>query len=189
MTETPDAESEFEYLLSRFDTSKLDVILVEGCKNIAFPKIELHREVVGKPWLHPNDTNIIAIAADTKVLETDLPQMDINDLDSIAQFVVSYVESAKQPESKNKDAACCDTLSPAFLSVQQGQEKILSLVNPLAETETCAIESAYGRVLADDISSPVNVPQYTNSAMDGYAIRGDDLERVSYKVVAEVTHV
>lgn len=186
MTETPDAESEFEYLLSRFDTSKLDVILVEGCKNIAFPKIELHREVVGKPWLHPNDTNIIAIAADTKVLETDLPQMDINDLDSIAQFVVSYVESAKQPESKNKDAACCDTLSPAFLSVQQGQEKILSLVNPLAETETCAIESAYGRVLADDISSPVNVPQYTNSAMDGYAIRGDDLERESYKVVAEV---
>ena len=51
MTETPDAESEFEYLLTRFDCDKLDIILVEGCKNIAFPKIELHREVVGKPWL------------------------------------------------------------------------------------------------------------------------------------------
>lgn len=38
MTETPEAESEFEYLLSRFDTDTLDVILVEGCKNIAFQK-------------------------------------------------------------------------------------------------------------------------------------------------------
>ncbi len=42
MTETPDAEAEFDYLLTRFDAEKLDVILVEGCKNIAFPKIELH---------------------------------------------------------------------------------------------------------------------------------------------------
>ncbi len=47
MTETPEAEAEFEYLLTRFDEDMLDVVLVEGCKNIAFPKIELHREEVG----------------------------------------------------------------------------------------------------------------------------------------------
>ncbi|BCB42330.1 bifunctional molybdopterin-guanine dinucleotide biosynthesis protein MobB/molybdopterin molybdotransferase MoeA [Vibrio alginolyticus] len=186
MTETPEAEAEFEYLLTRFDEDKLDVVLVEGCKNIAFPKIELHREEVGKPWLYPHDENIIAIASDSAELDSELPQMNINDLDAIAQFVLQYVQDAKAPKSKEKDAACCDTLSPAFLSVVQGQEKILSLVNTVSEIEACKIENAYGRILAEHIISPVNVPQYTNSAMDGYAIRIDDIERDSYQVVAEV---
>ncbi|TNY97066.1 bifunctional molybdopterin-guanine dinucleotide biosynthesis adaptor protein MobB/molybdopterin molybdotransferase MoeA [Vibrio parahaemolyticus] len=186
MTETPEAEAEFEYLLTRFDEDKLDVVLVEGCKNIAFPKIELHREEVGKPWLYPHDDNIIAIASDSVELDSELPQMNINDLDAIAQFVLQYVQDAKAPKSKEKDAACCDTLSPAFLSVVQGQEKILSLVNTVSEIEACKIENAYGRVLAEHIISPVNVPQYTNSAMDGYAIRSDDVDRNSYQIVAEV---
>ncbi|ELC9519274.1 bifunctional molybdopterin-guanine dinucleotide biosynthesis adaptor protein MobB/molybdopterin molybdotransferase MoeA [Vibrio alginolyticus] len=186
MTETPEAEAEFEYLLTRFDEDMLDVVLVEGCKNIAFPKIELHREEVGKPWLYPNDENIIAIASDSGELDSELPQMNINDLEAIAQFVIQYAQEAKAPKSKEKDAACCDTLSPAFLSVIQGQEKILSLVNTVSEIEACKIENAYGRVLAEHIVSPVNVPQYTNSAMDGYAIRSDDVDRDSYQVVAEV---
>ena len=186
MTETPEAEAEFEYLLTRFDEDMLDVVLVEGCKNIAFPKIELHREEVGKPWLYPNDENIIAIASDSGKLDSELPQMNINDLEAIAQFVIQYVQEAKAPKNKEKEAACCDTLSPAFLSVVQGQEKILSLVNTVSEIEACKIENAYGRVLAEHIVSPVNVPQYTNSAMDGYAIRSDDVDRDSYQVVAEV---
>ena len=185
MTETPEAESEFEYLLSRFNTDTLDVILVEGCKNIAFPKIELHREEVGKPWLHPNDSNIIAIAADTHVEDVSLPQMNINDLDAIARFVCDYVKPEKR-EQAAKTSGCCDTLSPAFLSVCEGQDKILSSVQSLTDAETCAIEQSYGRVLAKDVNSPINVPQYTNSAMDGYAIRSDDLEREQYTVVAEV---
>ncbi|EEW07927.1 bifunctional molybdopterin-guanine dinucleotide biosynthesis adaptor protein MobB/molybdopterin molybdotransferase MoeA [Vibrio mimicus] len=193
MTETPDAEAEFDYLLTRFDAEKLDVILVEGCKNIAFPKIELHRAEVGKPWLYPHDENIIAIAADETV-ETALPQMHINDLDAIADFVLDYVKKWHEQktqqsvgsDSKNNAAACCDTLSPAFLSVEQGREKILSLMSPLAETESVAIQECYQRVLAREVHSPINVPAYRNSAMDGYALRSDDLERDSYRVVAEV---
>ncbi|EEN98692.1 bifunctional molybdopterin-guanine dinucleotide biosynthesis adaptor protein MobB/molybdopterin molybdotransferase MoeA [Vibrio cholerae] len=193
MTETPDAEAAFDYLLTRFDAEKLDMILVEGCKNIAFPKIELHRAEVGKPWLYPHDENIIAIAADETV-ETALPQMHINDLDAIADFVLDYVNKWRvqqiQPhtmsDSKNSAAACCDTLSPAFLSVEQGREKILSLISPLAETESVAIQECYQRVLAREVFSPINVPAYRNSAMDGYALRSDDLERDSYRVVAEV---
>ncbi|EGQ7880323.1 bifunctional molybdopterin-guanine dinucleotide biosynthesis adaptor protein MobB/molybdopterin molybdotransferase MoeA [Vibrio cholerae] len=193
MTETPDAEAEFDYLLTRFDAEKLDMILVEGYKNIAFPKIELHRAEVGKPWLYPHDENIIAIAADETV-ETDLPQMHINDLDAIADFVLDYVNKWRaqqiQPhtvsDSKNSPVACCDTLSPAFLSVEQGREKILSLISPLAETESVAIQECYQRVLAREVFSPINVPAYRNSAMDGYALRSDDLERESYRVVAEV---
>lgn len=191
MTETPDAEADFDYLLSRFDTEKLDLILVEGCKNIAFPKIELHREEVGKPWLYSNDTNIIAIAADTQVA-SELPQMSINDLDAIRDFVISYAKDFTAPTSScnSKDAktpaACCDSFSPAGLSVVQGQEKILESISSEQLSEAAAIESAYGRVLAEDVVSPINVPQNTNSAMDGYAIRGDDLNQEQYHVVAEV---
>ncbi|WP_047043967.1 bifunctional molybdopterin-guanine dinucleotide biosynthesis adaptor protein MobB/molybdopterin molybdotransferase MoeA [Vibrio mexicanus] len=195
MTETPQEEASFEYLLTRFDQTELDVILVEGCKNIAFPKIELHRDELEKPWLHPNDSNIIAVASDSDV-DTDLPQININDVDAIAQFVFSYVsnyvsdsvsESHSKIASKSaSNAACCDTLSPAFLSVEQGQEKILSTIKPIELIQSISVADSYGSILAEDIVSPINVPQYTNSAMDGYAIRGDDIGQAAYNVVAEV---
>lgn len=182
MTETPDAEAEFNYLLSRFDCEKLDIILVEGCKNIAFPKVELHRNELNKPWLYPNDKNIIAIAAD-EVVESELPQLNINDLDAIAQFVVDY---AKCFGTEKPASGSCDTLSPAFLSVEQGRQAILERVQTLTDVETTELPNAYNRVLAKDITSPVNVPSYRNSAMDGFAIRGDDLNREHYQVVAEI---
>ncbi|GMM87131.1 bifunctional molybdopterin-guanine dinucleotide biosynthesis adaptor protein MobB/molybdopterin molybdotransferase MoeA [Vibrio fortis] len=191
MTETPEAEADFDYLLTRFDTEKLDLILVEGCKNIAFPKLELHREEVGKPWLYSNDSNIIAIAADTQV-ESELPQMSINDLESIRDFIINYAKDFNptsvscQSKPSKAPAVCCDSFSPAGLSVTQGQEKILDSITTEQLSENVAVESAYGRVLAEDVVSPINVPQNTNSAMDGYAIRGDDLDQEQYHVVAEV---
>ncbi|ULN62896.1 bifunctional molybdopterin-guanine dinucleotide biosynthesis adaptor protein MobB/molybdopterin molybdotransferase MoeA [Vibrio gigantis] len=196
MTETPEAEADFDYLLTRFDTSTLDLILVEGCKNIAFPKIELHRDEVGKPWLYPNDNNIIAIAADSKV-ESDLPQMAISDLEAIRDFIVEYAQSFDLVSKTSKTAACssskdntpvvcCDSFSPAGLAVTQGQQKIVDSIDAFDLTESVALEQGYGRVLAEDVISPINVPQNTNSAMDGYAIRSEDLELDSYHVVAEV---
>lgn len=94
MTETPEQEASFEQLLNMFDHSKLDLILVEGCKNLSFPKIELHRQSVGKPWLYPDDKDIIAIVADTLV-DTPLPQLDINDTQAVSQFIVDYVQKFK----------------------------------------------------------------------------------------------
>ncbi|ENF8749401.1 bifunctional molybdopterin-guanine dinucleotide biosynthesis adaptor protein MobB/molybdopterin molybdotransferase MoeA [Vibrio fluvialis] len=188
MTETPDAEAEFDYLLQRFDAQQLDVILVEGCKNIAFPKIELHRAEVGKPWLYPNDDNIIAIAADETVASS-LPQMNINDLDAIAKFVLDYVGKAGKPlESKTSKAetGSCDTLSPAFLSVEQGRQNILDAVKGLTESESVAVNEGYQRVLSAAVTSPINVPAYRNSAMDGYAIRSEDTGLAQFELVAEV---
>ncbi|MGC9421585.1 bifunctional molybdopterin-guanine dinucleotide biosynthesis adaptor protein MobB/molybdopterin molybdotransferase MoeA [Vibrio sp.] len=182
MTETPEAETEFNALLQRFDSQQLDLILVEGCKNIAFPKIELHRAEVGKPWLYLNDPNIIAIAADEPI-ETALPHMSINDLEAIGQFILNYVKSHSASPATS---ASCDTLSPAFLSVTQGVEKILAAVTPIHGQEKLAICNAYGRVLAHPIISPISVPAYRNSAMDGYAIRSDDLGRSHYKLVGEI---
>ena len=77
--------------LDRLDQSQLDVILVEGFKHEAFPKIELHRAAVGKDLLFPSDPDVIAVATDSPLAQpTRLPVLDLNDVEAIADFVVSF---------------------------------------------------------------------------------------------------
>ena len=68
-----------------------------------------------------------------------------------------------------------------MLSVQAAEAKIMQLVQPLApqDCETVSLLEAYGRVLARDISSPLDFPYWDNSSMDGYAVRVEDLEQCS----------
>jgi molybdopterin-guanine dinucleotide biosynthesis protein MobB len=80
-------EPSLALLLSQMDQEGLDLILVEGFKHEAFPKIELHRQALGEGLLHPHDRDIVAVATDTP-LPTDLPQLDINDPDAIADFLL-----------------------------------------------------------------------------------------------------
>jgi len=68
----------------------------------------------------------------------------------------------------------CET-DPAALSVSQARERITAMMTPLSGIERVAIRSGLDRVLASEIISPINVPGHNNSAMDGYALRGDDL--------------
>jgi molybdopterin molybdotransferase len=71
--------------------------------------------------------------------------------------------------------AGCDEPDPSLLSVEQALARCLALVAPVTESETLGIRAALGRVLAEHITSPINVPPYANSAMDGYAVRAADL--------------
>ena len=61
------------------------------------------------------------------------------------------------------------------LSVTQAQQIIANAITPLHAAEQVALRSALGRTLADAIISPIDVPAYDNSAMDGYALRSADL--------------
>jgi molybdopterin molybdotransferase len=70
--------------------------------------------------------------------------------------------------------------SPA-LSVEDARARILSEVTPVRETETPGIRDALGRVLAQDVLSPIDVPAYRNSAVDGYALAGDELPTTGEK--------
>lgn len=193
MTETPEKEANFFKLLEQFDLDNLDFILVEGCKNLSFPKIELHREVVGKPWLHPHDDNIFAIASDSLEIQTSLPHVDINDLDAICELVETFVQGNNLTVlgsnlNKLSTTASCDTLSPAFLSVEQGLDKILSTLKQPKTTEQQSLFKARLNIIGEDIISPINVPAYCNSAMDGYALRGQDIldGMTSLEVVTEI---
>ena len=64
---------------------------------------------------------------------------------------------------------------PDALPVDEARRLIAQRVRPVAATEKVAVRAALDRVLAEDIVSPINVPAYDNSAMDGYALRGADL--------------
>jgi len=60
------------------------------------------------------------------------------------------------------------------ISVEEALAAILSQVQPLG-TERVAISDSLGRVLAEDIIAPCNVPPFDNSSMDGYAVRHEDI--------------
>jgi molybdopterin-guanine dinucleotide biosynthesis adapter protein len=82
-------EPKLDDQLKLFDQAELDLILVEGFKSEAFPKIELHRAIMNKPLLYPNDPNIIAIASDTQLLTPDrISQLDINQPNMIVEFIL-----------------------------------------------------------------------------------------------------
>ncbi len=62
-----------------------------------------------------------------------------------------------------------------MLSVEEAREKILSLV-PVLEPEERPLLEALGQVLAEDVASPLAIPPWDNSAMDGYAVRHQDIQ-------------
>ncbi len=75
---------------------------------------------------------------------------------------------------------------PNALSVQQAIDHIQTSIHPVSETLSVDIKSAFNHVLAEDVTSPLNVPPYRNSAMDGYAILSSDIPQsgsASLKVV------
>jgi molybdopterin-guanine dinucleotide biosynthesis protein B len=78
--------------LSFFDSTSVDLILVEGFKLEPFPKIELHRPSLGKPLLFPSDPSIIAIATDGIVPDgPGIPRLDINSPRLIADFILAFL--------------------------------------------------------------------------------------------------
>jgi molybdopterin-guanine dinucleotide biosynthesis protein B len=68
--------------------SPCDLVLVEGYKRAAIPKLEIWREMLGKPLLHPSDPHIVAVATDTPGrLQTRLPAFSLNEAGPIATFI------------------------------------------------------------------------------------------------------
>ena len=84
----PTDEPELAQIIATLDSDRVDMILVEGYKDVRFPKIELHRAELGKPLLYPGDNSIIALACDAEPPpDINLPLLDLNDIDAIARFI------------------------------------------------------------------------------------------------------
>jgi molybdopterin-guanine dinucleotide biosynthesis protein B len=95
MVETPNEveDPQLDTLIQQLDSAALDLILVEGFKHTAIPKIELHRPELQKPLLCPGDQDIIAVASDAPLgQQINLPVLALNNPEAIADFVVGFIQ-------------------------------------------------------------------------------------------------
>jgi molybdopterin molybdotransferase len=85
-----------------------------------------------------------------------------------------------------REASCADDYDPNSMPVAKARELIASFLAPVTAIERVHARSALGRVLAEDVVSPLSVPGHDNSAMDGYAVRYADLRADGETVLRRV---
>ena len=89
--EQPGEEPELADLLARM--SQVDLVLVEGFRHYAFPKLEVHRPALGKPALWPEWPDVAAVASDSPLPQCDRTVLALADPDAIASWIVAFVHS------------------------------------------------------------------------------------------------
>jgi molybdopterin-guanine dinucleotide biosynthesis protein B len=67
----------------------VDLVIVEGFKRDNHPKIEVFRAATAKPWLHPEDPHIVAVASDIRP-PSALPWVAIDDVEGVAELVLRH---------------------------------------------------------------------------------------------------
>jgi molybdopterin-guanine dinucleotide biosynthesis adapter protein len=72
----------------------VDLVIVEGFKHGAHPKVEIYRAAVGKPPLHPDDSRIVAVASDAPVPAARVPVVGLDDIDAIADLMLTHAAPA-----------------------------------------------------------------------------------------------
>ena len=89
------------------------------------------------------------------------------------------------PTASLRQISCADDYDPNSMPVAKAREVISRFLSPVTTHERAHVRAALGRVLAEDVISPLDVPAHDNSAMDGYAVRFADLKadaKVTLKV-------
>ena len=81
-----------------------------------------------------------------------------------------------EPVRDARALSCADDYDPNSMPVAKAREVIARFLSPVTATERLGVRAALGRVLAEDMVSPLDVPAHDNSAMDGYAVRFADLK-------------
>lgn len=82
-------EPTFEEMVARL--SPCDVVIVEGFKREAYPKIEVRRLDLDHPPLAPDDENIVAIACDSPLEDASVPVFTRDDATNITDFIVEHL--------------------------------------------------------------------------------------------------
>jgi len=78
-------EPPLEALLAKL--SPADLVIIEGFKRHAHPKLEIYRASVGKPLIYPQDDCVVAIASDAPLPQAQLPVLMLDDIEGIANVL------------------------------------------------------------------------------------------------------
>lgn len=90
-------EPDLAQCINSLKTDTIDLILVEGFKHQAYPKIEINRSTHPQPYMYPDDSNIIALISDADI-KLDIEQaksitlLHIDKLHDISKFILSYIK-------------------------------------------------------------------------------------------------
>lgn len=94
LTEHRDAPPTLDALLAQLPP--VNLVLVEGYKREAMPKLEVHRAETARPWLFPDDTAILVVASDCEPPAVDsrrpIPRIDINDIEQLTEFIIEHAD-------------------------------------------------------------------------------------------------
>ncbi|MEX0694266.1 MAG: molybdopterin-guanine dinucleotide biosynthesis protein B [Rhodospirillales bacterium] len=86
-------EPDIDAMLSRM--SPVDLVIIEGFKSYPHPKIEVYRPEIGKPMICTDEPSVVAVAS-TAELDINVPRLDLNDVEAIADFVVDFCELSSE---------------------------------------------------------------------------------------------
>jgi molybdopterin-guanine dinucleotide biosynthesis adapter protein len=84
--------------------SPVDLVIVEGFKRHAHPKLEVYRAAVGKPLLHPDDDCIVAVATDGPLPQAAVPVVMLDDVEGIANVLQAEARPPEQIGSPPEEA-------------------------------------------------------------------------------------
>src|SRR5690242_16001963 len=84
--------------------SAVDLVLVEGFKRDAFPKLEIHRAANGKPLIAPDDPHIVAIACDSALPQAKIPVIDLDDIERIADVLLEHATPLRRATAAMRSA-------------------------------------------------------------------------------------
>ena len=90
LTEHRDTPPTLDELLAKLPPC--DLVLVEGYKREAIPKLEVHRAETGKPWLFPDDPKILAVASDVEPPDA-FPRIEIDAIPQLTDFILDHALS------------------------------------------------------------------------------------------------
>jgi len=93
-----EAEPPLAELLAKL--SSTDLVIVEGYKRHAHPKLEIYRAAVGKPLIYPQDNCVVAIASDVSLPGAQLPVLMLDDIERIADVL----QAEARPRDQIADA-------------------------------------------------------------------------------------
>ena len=158
--------------------SPVDLVLVEGFKRDAFPKLEIHRAANGKPLLHPDDPHIVAIASDTALPQAKVPVVDLNDIEAHRRPAAQARDAARRPRLPRcgaRDGAAhrrlLRVLRAAAADRRHGAADRRARARRWPRPRRCRSPRRAGAWWRATSTAPVDLPPFDNSAVDGYAVR------------------
>ena len=160
-----------EQLLPLFEPC--DFVIVEGYKGAAHPKLEIVRHLNKEGLLADQMPNIVALVTDQPHLPSDLPQLDLNNIQQVTDFVLQHTGLVTTPAVHEVN----DCYSPAqqLQTAETVWQRMQALASTQVKSQTLALDQCMNRRLAEALTTPYDSPRFDNAAVDGYAFNCNDL--------------